>query len=57
MQQIPDLHSKFAVRPRHVSKYGRHPIWTAEKGEEKTKKKEEEETTAAKYNGLPYRAR
>jgi len=23
---ISDLHSKFALGPRHVSKYGRHPI-------------------------------
>jgi len=21
------LHSKFALGPHHVSKYGRHPIW------------------------------
>jgi len=26
VQQISDLHSKFALRPRHVQKYGRHPI-------------------------------
>jgi len=26
MQHISDLHSKFALRPRHVWKYGRHPI-------------------------------
>ena len=25
MQHISDLHSKFALGPRHVSKYGRHP--------------------------------
>jgi len=24
-QHILDLHSKFALGPRHVSKYGRHP--------------------------------
>jgi len=24
-QHISDLHSKFALGPRHVSKYGRHP--------------------------------
>jgi len=24
MQHISDLHSKFALRPHHVSKYGRH---------------------------------
>jgi len=26
VQQVSDLHSKFALRPRHVWKYGRHPI-------------------------------
>jgi len=35
-QHISDLHSKFALGPRHVSKYGRHP--TCGRGEEKKKK-------------------
>jgi len=26
LQHISDLHSQFALRPHHVSKYGRHPI-------------------------------
>jgi len=26
LQHISDLHSKFALRSHHVSKYGRHPI-------------------------------
>ena len=26
MQRISDLHSKFALRPHHVPKYGKHPI-------------------------------
>jgi len=26
VQYISDMHSKFALRPHHVSKYGRHPI-------------------------------
>jgi len=26
-QHISDLHSKFALGPRHVYKYGRHPIY------------------------------
>ena len=26
VQRISDMHSKFALRPHHVSKYGRHPI-------------------------------
>jgi len=25
-QHVSDLHSKFALGPHHVSKYGRHPI-------------------------------
>jgi len=26
VQHISDLHSKFALGPHHVYKYGRHPI-------------------------------
>jgi len=26
VQQVSDMHSKFALRPHHVWKYGRHPI-------------------------------
>jgi len=26
VQHISDLHPKFALRPHHVWKYGRHPI-------------------------------
>jgi len=26
IQRISDLHSKFALRPHHVPKYGKHPI-------------------------------
>jgi len=26
VQYISDLHSKFALRPHHVCKYGRHPV-------------------------------
>jgi len=26
MQHISDMNSKFALRPHHVWKYGRHPI-------------------------------
>jgi len=26
VQRISDLHSKFALRPHHVLKYGKHPI-------------------------------
>jgi len=52
MLHVSDLHPKFALRPHHVWKYGRHPIcdgWDYAK-----KKKEEEETTGWKYNGLSY---
>jgi len=27
MQQVSELHLKFALRPHHVWKYGRHPIY------------------------------
>ena len=27
MQQVSDLHLKFALRPHHLWKYGRHPIY------------------------------
>ena len=40
VQRISDLHSKFALRPHHVSKYGRHPIcdrW----GKKKDRKKKD----------------
>ena len=26
VQHISDMHFKFALRPHHVTKYGRHPI-------------------------------
>jgi len=26
LQQVSDLHLKFALRPHHAWKYGRHPI-------------------------------
>jgi len=26
LQQVSDLHLKFALRPHHVWKYGKHPI-------------------------------
>jgi len=28
VQHLSDLHSKFALGPHHVSKYGRHPTPT-----------------------------
>ena len=46
VQHISDLHSKFALSPHHVSKYGRHPTATAEI--RRGKKKREE--TGQKYD-------
>jgi len=40
VQHVSDLHSKFALRPHHVSKYGRHPVCD---GEIRRGKKIEEE--------------
>jgi len=55
VQHISDMHSKFALKPHHVWKYGRHLISaTAENRRGKKKMKKEEETTAAEYNGLPF---
>jgi len=45
MQQVSDLHLKFALRPHHPICNG----WDCD-----GKKKKEEETTGQKYNGLPY---
>ena len=42
-QHISDLHSKFALGPRHVSKYGRHYIQLAAAEIRRGKKEEEEE--------------
>jgi len=28
VQHVSDLHLKFALRPRHVWKYGRHPMFS-----------------------------
>jgi len=42
-QQISDLHSKFALRPHHVSKYGRHPTCDRrDKARKKDRKKQDE---------------
>jgi len=39
VQQVSDMHLKFALRPHHVWKYGRHPIAAAEirRGKKKNK--------------------
>jgi len=47
-QHVSDLHSKFKLRPHHLSKYGRHPISDRWDYASK-KKKKEEETTGRKY--------
>ena len=40
VQRISDMHSKFALRPHHVWKYGRLQSPTAEIRREKKKKKD-----------------
>jgi len=50
---VSDLHLKFALRPHHVRKYGRHPICDSSEAMKKRRKKIE--TTGQKYNGLCYR--
>jgi len=43
VQHISDLHSKFALRPHHVPKYGKHPISTTEiRGGKKEERKKKE---------------
>jgi len=40
VQQVSDLHLKFALRPHHVWKYGRHPICDGwDMGEEKKERR------------------
>jgi len=45
VQQVSDLHLKFALRPHHVWKYGRHPInlWPLRLGEERKKERKKKE--------------
>jgi len=63
VQQVSDLHLKFALRPHHVWKYKATPcveVWQTSNlrplrlGDEKKKKKKKKEITGQKYNGLPY---
>jgi len=54
VQHISNLHPKFALRPHHVWKYGRHPICDGENRRGEKRRKKIEETTGLKYNGLPY---
>jgi len=45
VQRISDLHSKFALRPHHVPKYGKHPISnrSARKKKRRRKKKKKQD--------------
>jgi len=55
VQHISDLHSKFALRPQHVWKYGRHPIsdrW--DETRKKRRRKKKIEITRQKYNVRTY---
>jgi len=45
VQQVSDLHLKFALRPHHVWEYGRHPICGAAEIRRGKKEEEEEERT------------
>jgi len=55
VQHISDLHSKFALGPHHVRKYGRHPICGCWDYVRKTKERRKKiKITGRKYNGLPY---
>jgi len=44
VQHVSDLHPKFALRPHHVWKYGRHPIsdhwdWARKKRKKKKERR------------------
>jgi len=51
VQQVSHLHSKFALRPRHVVDI-QSPTAEIRRGKKRRKKKIE--ITGQKYNGLPY---
>jgi len=44
VQHVSDLHLKFALRPHHVWKYGRHPVSGRLRLGEETKKEERRRT-------------
>jgi len=48
VQQVSDLHLKFALRPHHVRKYGRHPIYGGWDWARNKKKEEERRNHRAK---------
>ena len=49
-QHVSDMHSKFALWPHHVWKYGRHPISDRWDRHGKRRRKKKKETTGRKYN-------
>jgi len=59
VQHVSDMHSKFALRPHHVQKYGymvdiRSPTAENRRGIKEDRKKK---ATGQNYNGLPYSMR
>jgi len=46
------MHSKFAVRPQHVWKYGRHPTAEIRRGKKKTEERRKIETTGQKLKNI-----
>jgi len=52
VQHVSDLHPKFALRPHHVWKHGRHPIcdgweWARKKEDRKKKKPQDKNIMSA----------
>jgi len=45
VQHVSDLHPKFALRPHHVWKYGRHPTAEIRRGKKEKRKKERKNRT------------
>jgi len=51
MQQVSDLHLKFALRPHHVWKYGRREICDSKEKKDRRKKNKRQDEN---IYGLPY---
>jgi len=50
-QHASGMHSKFALRPHYVWKYGRHPIWDGwDLARKEKRRRKKEQTTGQKYN-------
>jgi len=47
VQHVSDLHPKFALRPHHVWKYGRHPTAEIRRGKKEIKEKRQDENIMA----------